>query len=246
MTLREKLIAYSIKYEGDYRLIKKALLNQEEVQAVSCSVSIIVKGDRLYPKSLLLLDDPPFVLYALGNLRLLEKRSISVIGSRSALAYALEMTDFIIQQIPSDCVIVSGLAKGIDAQAHIAALKEHRKTIAVLGCGIDIVYPMSNLLLYEQIKRDGLILSEYPPHTQIRKHQFIARNRIIAALGESLVVMQAAQKSGTMSTVEFALNMGKEIYALPFHLNEAEGSGCNNLIQQGASLLTSEESLFKL
>lgn len=245
MSDREKYLYYSLKYQGDNRKIKKAFENNEKAFPCSCLVKRIVIGDADYPKSLLELSDPPYVLYALGNLNLLKKKMISIIGSRVADDYALRMTDQLIEHMPKDYVVISGLAKGIDAQAHLAALKKHQ-TIAVLGCGIDIIYPLSNTELYHRIKRYGLILSEYPPQAPIQKHQFIARNRIIAALGHELVVMQAAVKSGTMSTVEFALNMGKEIYVCPYHMDEPLGSGCNNLIEQGASLLTSEYTLFKL
>ncbi len=245
MSEREKLLYYSLKYNGDNRLIKKAIERKEKTYPCACKTHYIIMGDFLYPKSLYQLPDPPYVLYAIGNLNLLQKNLISVIGSREPSDYALKMTDELIAHAPKDMVIVSGLAKGIDAQAHIAALKEHQ-TIAILGCGIDIIYPLINKNLYQQIKRYGLILSEYPPQAPIQKHQFIARNRIIAALGDSLVVMQAASKSGTMSTVEFALNLGKEIFVCPFHMDEPKGSGCNNLIEQGASLLTSDYSLFKL
>ena len=245
MSEREKILYYSLKYQGDLKRIKKAILMNEKAYPCSCSVQRIVIGDRLYPKALNDLCDPPYVLYALGNVNLLNKQSISVIGSRNACDYALQMTDELIDHLPKDTVIVSGLAKGIDAQAHIAALRKHQ-TIAILGCGIDIIYPLSNTELYQKIKRYGLILSEYPPQAPIQKHQFIARNRLIAALGEKLVVMQAAQKSGTVSTVEFALNLGKDIFVCPFHIDEPLGSGCNNLIEQGASLLTSDYSLFKL
>ncbi len=245
MSEREKILYYSFKYKGDIHHIKKAIERNEKAYPCTCNVQRIVIGDPLYPKSLLALSDPPYVLYTLGNINLLKKRSISVIGSRKASDYALKMTDELINHAPKDMVIISGLAKGIDGQAHIAALKKHQ-TIAILGCGIDIIYPSSHQELYQQIKRYGLILSEYPPQAPIQKHQFIARNRLIAALGEQLVVMQAASKSGTMSTVEFALNMGKEIFVCPFHMDESEGLGCNNLIEQGASLLTSDYSLFKL
>lgn len=245
MLHRDRLIYYSLKYQGDVRLIKKALYAQEEAYLVKCDVQTCVIGDDLYPEALTQLEDPPYVLYALGDLNLLKEDKISIIGSRLACSYALNMTQRLIAQLPMKKVIVSGLAKGIDAQAHLEALKKH-KTIAILGCGIDIIYPLVNTKLYHQIKSSGLILSEYPPQTAIQKIQFIARNRIIAALGEELVVMQAALKSGTMSTVDRALNLGKDVYVLPYHADEKHGFGCNNLIQQGAMLLTSVTSLFKL
>lgn len=244
MRLRDKLIYYSAKYDGDSSRIKKALNNNEDAYIINSNETIVV-GDALYPNELLALSDPPYVLYYLGDIRLLSANKMSVIGSRTAFEYPLRITKELIDHSPLDWVFVSGLAKGIDAQVHRCALLTHN-TIAILGCGIDIIYPRENEELYHLIQTKGLILSEYPPKTAIRKHQFIARNRIIAGLGASLVVMQAATKSGTMSTVEFALNLGKEVFVCPFHIDEVYGSGCNLLLEQGASLLTSDYSLFKL
>jgi len=245
MELRKRIIAYSYKYQGDYARITNAIKVYEPIDEVLNPWLLMVLGDSVYPPEFLSLKNPPWVLFYKGNINLLRLRKISIIGSRNSIAYAIRMTQHCIEGWSEPWVVVSGLAKGIDACAHLSALKKY-STIAILGCGIDEIYPRSNLALYQSIEKDGLILSEYPPQSGIQKNRFIARNRLIAALGTSLVVMQAAIKSGTMSTVDVALSLGKDIYCLPYHCDEVEGEGCNELIKQGAYPLTSVEDFNRL
>ncbi len=244
MLAREEMIALAFKYQGDHALIQKAILVNEKVAARSYQNCVVIY-DEHYPKLLYQLAQAPFVLFYEGNLELLNHKSVGIVGSRNTCDYGLYETGKLVENLNPETVVVSGLALGIDGYAHACALT-HCKTLAVLAHGLDVIYPKENSDLYHQIKNKGLLISEYPPGTPIRKHQFVHRNRIIAALSNVLCVMQAQIKSGTMSTVEYALSLGIEIYALPYHVDEVEGSGCNLLIQQGASLLTSTTDLFKL
>lgn len=244
MLTREEMIALAFKYQGDHALIQKAILVNEKVVARSYQNCVVIH-DEDYPKILYQLSQAPFVLFYDGDIKLLNRKSVGIIGSRKACEYALRETRQLVENLDPNCVVVSGLALGVDGYAHACALTQC-KTLAVLAHGLDVIYPKENSDLYHQIKNRGLLISEYPPGTPIRKHQFVHRNRIIAALSNVLCVMQAQIRSGTMSTVEVALSLGIEIYALPYHVHEIEGSGCNLLIQQGASLLTSTSDLFKL
>ena len=241
----KQLLAYSLKYEGDYTSIHKALINNEPYNPVKEEGFYFTICDEIYPDSLKVLKNPPFVLYYRGNIDLLKRESVSVIGSRNALPYAIKWTEKVVRELSKRNVIVSGLAKGIDGLAHRYAM-ENGSTIAVLGCGIDVIYPKCNRDLYDQIRIYGLILSEYPNKTEVRKHQFVMRNRIIAGLGDVLFVMQSNLKSGSMITVNVALDCGKEIICLPFNCDQIEGEGNNFLIQQGANILTNLEELTKL
>ena len=241
----KQLLAYSLKYEGDYTSIHKAIENNEPYVPVKEEGFYFTLCDEIYPESLKVLKNPPFVLYYRGNIELLKKECVSVIGSRNALSYSIKWTEKVVEELSKRYVIVSGMAKGIDGLAHLVAM-ENGNTIAVLGCGIDVIYPKCNKELYNQIKTKGLILSEYPMKTKVRKHQFVMRNRIIAGLGQSLFVMQSNLKSGSMITVNVALDCGKDITCLPFNCDQIEGEGNNFLIQQGANILTNLEELTKL
>ena len=241
----KQLLAYSIKYEGDYASISKALFNNEPYIHIKEEGFYFTICDDIYPESLKVLKNPPYVLYYRGNINLLKQECISVIGSRNAIEYANKWTEIIVKEVSQHYTIVSGLAKGIDGLAHRIALN-HGFTIAILGSGIDVIYPKCNTDLYHMIVKNGLILSEYPSKTEVRKHQFVMRNRIIAGLGNCLFVMQSNLKSGSMITVNVALDCGKDIYCLPFNCDQIEGEGNNFLIQQGANILANPLELTKL
>ncbi len=240
---REQLLAYSLKYKGDHRRIKAALLQNETYEVRDYKGKFLTLVDANYPQSLKQLHDPPYVLYLRGRIDLLNLPMISIVGSRNHGSYSAEWTKKCVEHFRA-YVIVSGMAKGIDGLAHVHALRQG--TIAVLGCGIDVIYPRQNTELYHMILKMGCIVSEYPEGTAIQKHQFVARNRIIAALGQALLVMESHLKSGSMITVNNALDCGKDVYCLPFSLDMPEGQGNNLLIQQGANILTNPLELTKL
>lgn len=240
--MRNLLIRLSIKYQGDYNKIAKAIKNKEEVdESIEIQQAVTIL-DENYPKELMELKKPPFVLFYEGNIDLLKERKIAIVGSRKASKYGVEVTKNVCELLRNEYVIVSGLAKGIDANAHIHA----KRTIAVLGNGLDYIYPYENEFLYEELKKNQLVISEYPYHTKPEKYHFPFRNRIIAALVDKVIVTEAAKRSGTMLTVNEALALGKEIYAVPYPFDSENGQGCNMLIESGAYILTSEnmKSLF--
>jgi DNA processing protein len=236
--MRELIIKAAIKYEGSYEKIANAIKNHEHIvsdQGVEDAITILDKG---YPMALKQLRYPPFVLFYKGNPDLLNQPAISIIGSRHPENYGVEMTKQVIRNCPQKFVIVSGLAKGIDAIAHQEALLTHRDTIGIIGCGIERIYPMENRQLFEEVAKNGLIISEYPGFTPPRKYHFPFRNRLIAALGAKCVVTAATLKSGTMLTVNEALSLGKEVLCIPYPIGSVSGQGCNLLISQGAGILT--------
>ncbi|WP_040228111.1 DNA-processing protein DprA, partial [Bhargavaea cecembensis] len=180
---------------------------------------------------------PPAVLYAAGDPSILSApRKAAVIGSRKATAYSRQAISIIVPPLVSEGIpIVSGLAKGADAMAHEAAIRSGGRTIAVLGHGLFHRYPKENNGLFEVIGRDHLLLTEYPPYAGPQRWQFPMRNRIISGLSDLVVVTEAAVKSGTMSTIDHALEHGKDVYAVPGPVNAPLSAGPNRLILEGAA-----------
>ncbi len=236
--MRDKIIQAAVLYQGDYEKIAYAIKYDIRLPSTRTNVDAITIVDEEYPKSLKQLRYPPFVLFYKGNLKLLSQQGISVVGSRYPDDYGVKMTKRIVNECHRSYVIVSGLAKGIDATAHQAALDIQRPTVAVIGCGIDCIYPKENEKLYGDVAAQGLIISEYPVNTPPRRHHFPFRNRLIAALGSKCVVTSATLKSGTMITVNEAISLGKEVLCLPYPIGVSSGEGCNLLISQGATILT--------
>ena len=193
--------------------------------------------DKTYPKQLLELKDPPFVLYYYGDLNLVNLDCISMIGMRQCSEYGTLMAKYFSKELSDYFVVVSGMAKGIDAICHLHA----KQTIAVLGCGIDYCYPKENEQIYTYIKENGLIISEYPDFVKPIAFHYPSRNRIIAGICDSILVTEAKNKSGTMITVKYGLDCGKDIFAVP---SEAcLDSGCNKLIKEGAQLVETIDDL---
>lgn len=235
MRNREFLISLAIKYAGDYNLISKAIINNETVEEVICDRAICII-DKEYPKCFLNLKYPPFVLFYKGDISLLKKEMIGVVGSRKPCEYAIEATKKLVVN-NKDRVIVSGLAKGIDRIAHLYA----EKTIGILGSGIDYIYPRTNLDLFKRIEREGLLISEYPANVLPLAHHFPFRNRLIAALASQVYIMEAHEKSGTTTTINEALELGKDIKVLPFDVFNSSGYYNNYLIQEGSQIISIED-----
>lgn len=232
---REVLIALSLKYEGNYFKIKEAINNNEEIEEKEYANCITI-FDELYPKPLLKLKQPPYVLYFKGDINLLKEESIGVVGSRIACDYARKATKELVNYY-EDKVIISGLAKGIDGIAH----KYANKTIGVLGCGIDYIYPYENIELFIKLEKSGLIISEYPGIVKPYGYHFPFRNRIIAALSDRLYVMQSSEKSGTVTTINEALELNKDVKVLPYDIHNKCGYYNNKLINDGALLINENE-----
>lgn len=243
MNQREQLISYSMRYGGDWVLIAKAVKNNDATANCPCKENVITIYDSAYPSCLRALRYPPWVLYARGDTRLLQYPAVTIVGSRKMNAYGQQTTLSISRQLAKELVIVSGVAKGVDASAALGALSIGGKSIGVIGNGFATTYPLENRMLYDRLSGRGLLLSEYPPHVGVCKEHFPWRNRLLAALGRALVVTQAACKSGTMLTVNEALALARDIYCVPYPFGSEDGGGCNLLISQGAEILYTREQL---
>ena len=194
-------------------------------------------NSKYYPERLRYIDSPPKQLFCLGNLELLNyKNNIAMIGSRNCSLYGEKAAkDFSFNLASNDICIVSGLAKGIDSFSHIGALNAKGKTIAVLGSGLDNIYPIENKKLAERIiQNEGLLISEYPLGTLALKQHFPARNRIISGLSDAVLVVEARKNSGTNITVDFALEQGKDVFVIPGNIYSKTSDGTNFLITEGA------------
>lgn len=211
------------------------------------NIHLITIFDDDYPDRLKTIYQPPWMLFARGNLSLLKKReSLAVVGSRNATAYGIGAIDYLFPLlIDKNVLIVSGLARGIDAHAHKAAIKLGGKTIGVIAGGFHNLYPKENVKLAEYMMEKQLVLSEYPPATMPAKWQFPMRNRIISGLSEGTLVVEARNKSGSLITADFALNEGRDVFAVPGSILSPDSDGVHYLIQQGAKLVKSSEDILE-
>lgn len=192
--------------------------------------------DKRYPSQLQEMYSPPVVLFYQGDLELLDsKKLLGVVGARQCSSYALQaLTQLLPNVIQQKLILVSGLAKGVDGLSHQLALKHHGKTIAVIGNGLDISYPSCNRALQTQIAHAGLLLSEYPLESRPLKYHFPLRNRIIAGLCQTVLVVEARHHSGSLITANLALQENRNVLALPGRINDIYSTGCNELIAAGA------------
>ena len=241
--MEEVILYFALKYAGDFDKIYQALERKEKVDSdlkeflfkeLKSKYTTIISDD--YPASLKEINCPPFVLFYYGDLNLVNTKCIGVVGMRQPSDYGVETTKTMVGKLVlENYTIVSGMALGIDAIAHQSAMNVSGRTIAVLGSGIDNCYPLKNRAIYEMLKTDQLIVSEYPGNLVPKKVNFSRRNRIISGLSESILVTEANERSGTMITVGHALEQGKDIYCIPSRISDS--LGCNRLIQQGAKLV---------
>ena len=198
-------------------------------------IEIIQIDSPFYPDNLKVIKNPPDQLYCIGNLSLLSRKSVAVIGSRKYTLYGKIVAQMIGKELAKAGIpVVSGLAYGIDSFAHEGTVNAGGEAIAVLGTGIDVIHPARNANLYNRIAKSGLIISEYPPGTPGAKYTFPQRNRIISAISESVVVVEAGLNSGSLITTDFANEQGKSIYAVPGNINSQFSVGTNKLIKDGA------------
>lgn len=211
------------------------------------NIELIHLYDKDYPEKLNEIYDKPIVLYIKGDKTILNQFSLAVIGCREHTKYGEIVARDISSKIAQNKIItVSGLARGIDSIAHRETLKANGKTIAVIGSGLDNIYPKENVeLANEIIKNGGAIVSEYIIGTKPEKMNFPARNRIISGLSNGVVVIEAKKKSGTMITVDFALEQGKEVFAVPGNILSQNSEGTNELIKQGAKMVTNIQDILE-
>lgn len=219
--------------------VKKALTNTTSSDSVaSLRERVVTLADDTYPLLLKEIPDPPLVLHFRGDVSLLARTSIAVVGSRRASPYGVNAAAHIAKQLASTgIVIVSGLARGIDAAAHHAALDAGGTTIAVLGTGIDVVYPRGNARLFQRIEEHGLIVSEFPPGSPPLPIHFPIRNRVISGLTQGTVIVEATARSGSLITARMAAEQNRDVFAVPGSIFAAGSEGTHRLIQYGAKLV---------
>ena len=205
-------------------------------------------GELDYPYLLSQIYSPPKKLYVLGNAQILREKSIAIVGCRDASNYGKNITKELAYNLGKNNIItVSGLAKGIDTFCHIGSVEAGARTIAVVAHGLDMIYPKENRNLAIRIlKSGGAIVSEYDLGKKPLKQNFPARNRLISGLAESTVVVEAKKESGSLITANFALNEGRDVYAVPGNINNANSEGTNELIKNGANVLTSYRDLLNV
>jgi len=209
----------------------------------SSGIDIVARGEPGYPARLAQIHDPPYALFCRGELPG-DRVCVAIVGSRKATPYGLEVARWLARGLSDQGLsIVSGGAYGIDSEAHVGALEAGGHTCAVLGCGVDVVYPRSNAGLFKRVVEKGCLLSEYVPGTQPRPYQFPARNRVIAGLARAVVIVEASQKSGALITADFALSENREVLAVPGQVLSPNSSGTHALIRAGAALVTCPEDV---
>ena len=211
---------------------------KEAEQARQLGVTIVSFRDAAYPALLAEIFDPPLLLYARGDLSLLAGPSVGIVGSRKPTQYGKAMAEKLAVELAAHgLVITSGLARGIDSASHVGCLRAGGKTIGVLGCGIDVVYPADNKKLFGEVVEKGLLLSEFPLGSFPAPQNFPIRNRIISGLSVGLVVVEAARDSGSLITAKLALEQDREVFAIPGSLTNPNSWGPHLLIKQGAKLV---------
>lgn len=220
----------------DFRGWDEAKNEAEKARALGAG--IIAFTDPLYPQNLKEIHDPPPYLYVLGELNAGDKISVAMVGSRNASRYGLSETKRIAKDLSARGItVVSGGARGIDTEAHRGALSGGGRTIAVLGCGIDIIYPRENGELFKKIAASGAVITEYPVGAPPDKANFPPRNRIISGISLGVIVMEAAKDSGSLITAAYSVEQNREVYALPGNVSADTSRGVNSLIKKGAKLI---------
>ncbi len=236
--LSSALIQKIFEFDGDNFLQNEYNLLQQN------GVKVVTIFDENYPVSLRGIHDPPVVLYVKGALPADDGLAVGVVGSRNASVYGLNVAEkFSAQLCELGITVVSGLARGIDAAAHRGALRTGGQTIAVVGCGLSHIYPEENKQLFEQIGQKGAIVSEFPMTMPAISFNFPARNRIISGLSLAVVVVEASLKSGALITSHFALEQGRDVFAVPGKIDSPTSQGVNQLIKEGAKLVTCFEDI---
>lgn len=220
---------------------------EKEVEALGeQGISFVSMEQESYPKRLRNIQTAPYALYYRGHLPKEEKKAVAIVGARGRSEYGSTVARELARElVRTGAVVISGLARGIDADGHAGALEQNGMTFGILGCGVDVCYPQQNRYLYEKIQKKGGIISEYPPGTPAKAAFFPARNRIISGMSDCVVVVEARKKSGSLITADYAMEQGKEVYAVPGRIKDALSQGCNELIRQGAAVFTSVEDFLE-
>lgn len=203
--------------------------------------SVLFREDQEYPERLKVLDDAPILLFYRGDISLLDSECFAIVGTRNPTRYGRDVTEYFAKEIAdAGFTVVSGLARGVDAISHRCALELGRPTIAVIGCGVDKVYPAENKELYDRIAEKGLILSEYFMGADPLSFHFPERNRLISALSQGVLVTEAGEKSGTMITVDCALDQGKDIFLVPGNIFSNQSKGTNEMLHNPQCMVATD------
>ena len=238
-------IAAAAGVEG-YECCPIGVVLAEERQGLAAGARLLIHGEEDYPRALLDIPDAPPVLWAKGDLSLLNRPAIGMVGARNASSLGMRMARRLGQGLSeAGFTVVSGLARGIDTAAHEAALEAEGRTIAVMAGGVDVIYPAENEGLASAIDDKGCRISEHPPGLDPQARHFPLRNRIVAGLSQAVIVVEAAAKSGSLITARAALDYGREVMAVPGHPFDARASGCNMLIRDGAVLVRGVNDVFE-
>jgi len=209
------------------------------------NISVVTVEDKLYPENLINVYDRPAVLYVRGKLQKGDI-TVAIVGSRIATTHGKYTTERISRELTQRGItIVSGMARGIDSAAHRGALAARGRTVAVLGCGLDVIYPPENEKLFSNIIENGAVISEFPPGTPPLASNFPSRNRIISGMSYGVVVVEASEKSGSLITARLALEQGREVFAVPGSVEAATSRGTNKLIKQGAKLIENADDVLE-
>ncbi|MFD1888394.1 DNA-processing protein DprA [Paenibacillus wenxiniae] len=227
-------VAQTLPYE-----LSETVIRQKLSRYTSLGIEIITIMDDTYPLLMKEIVQPPWVLYLRGRHQLLHSFCIGMVGTRVPTAYGRRVAELLVQGLTDRGItIVSGLARGIDSACHEATLQANGQTIAVLGTGVDVIYPLENRLLYERICDCGLILSEYPLGTRPSPGTFPQRNRIIAGLSHGSIVVEADERSGSLITTDFAMESNRDVFAVPGPITSPKSKGTLSLLKQGAIMVT--------
>ncbi|TRZ48901.1 DNA-protecting protein DprA [bacterium] len=231
---------------GSIKSIGQRDIDQEFEAAKKLDIRIISQDDADYPLNLKNIFDPPIVLYVKGQLKKEDNVSIAIVGSRRASYYGLSSAERFARDLSAKgFTVISGMARGIDTYAHKGALKQKGRTIAVMGSGFNHIYPEENKKLAEEIARNGAVISEFPFDAEPLKAHFPRRNRVISGLSLGTLVVEAARNSGALITADFALEQGREVFALPGKVDSSNSFGTNELIKQGAKLVSSAQDILE-
>ena len=211
-------------------------------------MAVIKFGEMEYPELLKEIHNPPRNLFCRGNTRLLSKRCITIVGTREATRYGYSVLNILLKKYIGllDVCIVSGMARGIDTAVHSRCLELGIPTIAVIAGGVENIYPASSGYIYEEICKKGLVIAEYDGRVEMHKGMFPMRNRILAGISDTTVVIEAGLKSGSLLTANLALEFGRDIFVVPGDINKESSQGCNMLIKQGAEVITSPEDFMAI
>ena len=221
-------------------------LDKQWFSLMEQGIGFVSREQSDFPEKLRYIPNAPYALYYVGKLPEQQRKSVAIVGARGRSAYGSEVTRRLAKMLSEHGVqVISGLAKGIDGDAHKGALEGNGDTFAVLGRGADVCYPKEHRYLYEKVIENGGIISEYPPGTPPVSWRFPARNRIISGLSDCVVVIEAKEKSGSLITADFAMEQGRDVYALPGRITDPLSKGCNKLIKQGAGIVESVEDFMQ-